>query len=208
MTTPWQPLVTDPTSARGLIAVIGEIPTAIEPEQTAKSFADVAVFRAYVADIVPDPDDVSGDALSQSVMLFGKIGGGLGLFGGAARIGWTVAHLADGETADQVCSSIDRVMLGQITPTWAYQYDLIPGLVGFGICALERGDAGRPLAMRVLELLEQRAEPRGPGLASFTAPDLLPAWQQEQAPQGYWNLGLAHGVPGVIGILRGSTPRE
>jgi lantibiotic modifying enzyme len=34
-----------------------------------------------------------------------------------------------------------------------------------------------------------------------TAPSLLPPWQRELAPDGYFNYGLAHGVPGVIGLL-------
>src|SRR6185369_7304354 len=35
----------------------------------------------------------------------------------------------------------------------------------------------------------------------FTPPELLPEWQRQVAPEGYTNLGLAHGVPGVIAIL-------
>jgi hypothetical protein len=39
------------------------------------------------------------------------------------------------------------------------------------------------------------------GVAWHTPPELLPPWQREQAPQGYTNLGLAHGIPGVVAIL-------
>jgi hypothetical protein len=53
----------------------------------------------------------------------------------------------------------------------------------------------------VLEQLESTAREHGGGLAWHTSPDLLPAWQREIATEGYWNLGLAHGNPGVIALL-------
>ena len=34
-----------------------------------------------------------------------------------------------------------------------------------------------------------------------TAPELLVAWQREQWPAGYYNVGVAHGVPGAVAML-------
>ena len=82
-----------------------------------------------------------------------------------------------------------------------HDYDLLGGVVGIGVYALERGEAGRPIALAVLDALEQRARPRAGGVMWHTAPELLPPWQRELAPDGYWNLGLAHGNPGVIALL-------
>lgn len=39
------------------------------------------------------------------------------------------------------------------------------------------------------------------GVTWFSAPELLPIHQREIAPDGYYNCGLAHGVPGVIALL-------
>jgi hypothetical protein len=33
----------------------------------------------------------------------------------------------------------------------------------------------------------------------------LPAWQRERAPASYYNLGVAHGIPGVIAFLAAHT---
>ncbi len=54
----------------------------------------------------------------------------------------------------------------------------------------------------------RRAEPveqgfRDEGVTWHTAPELLVTWQREQAPTGYYNLGVAHGVPGAI-AMRGA----
>ena len=43
------------------------------------------------------------------------------------------------------------------------------------------------------------------GLTWHTRPELLPTPQRKQCPDGYDNLGLAHGVPGVIAILAASS---
>ncbi len=198
---PWTPLVTDEAARARVIAAIADIVAALEPTDQIEDLLDLAVLRAYVADFVPDDDDISGEALSRAVTLFGQTGGGMGLFGGAARVGWTVAHMADGDIADRVCGSIEAALERQLAADHPPQYDLISGLVGLGVYALERGEAGRSLAGRVLDVLERRAVSRGPGLTWFTPPEQLPPWQRELAPDGYWNLGLAHGVPGVIAVL-------
>jgi hypothetical protein len=53
----------------------------------------------------------------------------------------------------------------------------------------------------ILDQLERLARPMPTGLAWHTPPSLLPPWQRELAPDGYVNLGLAHGMPGIIAIL-------
>src|SRR6185436_13835224 len=117
------------------------------------------------------------------------------LYGGAARVGWTVAHHADGGDAAAACDAIDAVLLRQLDG-WTRDYDLISGLVGFGVYALERGEAGAAVARAVVTGLEAYME-RG----WLTGPELLPAHQRATAPDGYVNLGLAHGIPGVIVVL-------
>lgn len=197
----WEPLVTSPAERERIASVIADIAAAVQPSETIDGLSDLAVFRSYIAEMVPDDADLGGDALSRAVALLGDVGGSLGLFGGAARVGWLVAHVADGETANHVCDAIDGALLRHIDDASPPRYELITGLVGLGVYALERGEAGRPLAVRVLDVLERRARPCGGGIAWFTPPEQLVEWQREDAPHGYWNLGVAHGVPGVIALL-------
>jgi hypothetical protein len=53
----------------------------------------------------------------------------------------------------------------------------------------------------ILERLAELAEVSGNGTTWFTPPELLPPQQRELYPNGYYNLGLAHGVPGIIALL-------
>lgn len=197
----WRPLVTDPDRRAELIRVIGE---SVElPEPTEMSLLlDRAVTRAYLAqdDIVPDPDDVTVHSLGAAVTAFAAAPRAAGLFGGAAGLGWTLEHLVGGEDSEPVCASIDQALLHRLD-TWADDYDLISGLVGLGVYALERGEAAALVIARVLALLERTAQPHDGGVAWHTPAELLPRWQRELNPEGYWNYGLSHGLPGVVGLL-------
>ena len=53
----------------------------------------------------------------------------------------------------------------------------------------------------VVDRLDETAQRNGNGVTWLTAPELLPEHQREQCPEGHYNLGLAHGVPGVIALL-------
>jgi hypothetical protein len=56
----------------------------------------------------------------------------------------------------------------------------------------------------VVDRLNETAERTEHGAAWLTAPELLPAWQRERCPHGHYNLGPAHGIPGVIAVLGGA----
>jgi hypothetical protein len=49
--------------------------------------------------------------------------------------------------------------------------------------------------------LESLAEHTGTGTTWHSAPGLLSEWQRAQCPNGYYNLGVAHGIPGIIHFL-------
>src|SRR5690606_8891786 len=86
---------------------------------------------------------------------------------------------------------------------WSEDYDLISGLVGLGVYALER--LPRPEAAaglgRVIGHLDELAEYHDGGLRWWTRPNWLPLSSRAEYPHGYYNLGLAHGAPGVIALL-------
>src|SRR5206468_9554037 len=91
-------------------------------------------------------------------------------------------------------------------PTWERDYDLISGLVGMGVYALER--LPRPTAVEalrgVIDHLARLAERTPEGLAFWTPPALMIPETRARYPSGYYNLGLAHGAPGVLAVLAGA----
>ncbi len=206
----WRPVVTDPARRAQIQTMLGEIVAAVSAwpidERPLETLADRAVLRTYLAQdgAVPDEGDAGSAMLAQMVTTVGKGGYPASLFGGAGRASWAVAHLAGGEEADEVCRAIGGAMVQRLSEDpWVSDYDLIIGLVGMGVAGLERSDHedGRRLATRVLDVLEQTAHAVGGGAAWHTSPALLPEWQRELAPDGYYNLGLAHGIPGVVALL-------
>jgi hypothetical protein len=208
----WQPLIVDPDRRAAIAAVIVDVVAAVEAwrrdhETTSEDDADYATLRIYTAtdDTVPDPGDEAGQALAAAIARLGSQQAPA-LYGGAARIAFAVGHLSAGDDADLACEMIERSLLRFVAqPTETY--DLISGYVGIAVPVLQRIADGKaspssePLARGILDHLERLARPMPSGLAWHTPPHLLPAWQREIAPEGYINLGLAHGIPGVVAIL-------
>ncbi len=187
----WQPIVSEPRARdryRDAIAALLAQPVLDDVD----AHADRALALAYLE------RDGAEDALGRAIAALAAGPGNPALYNGAARIGWTLAHLAGGDEADEACRAIDSALVACLG-TWRGQYDLISGLVGFGVYALERKDLG--LAATIVEMLAARAVPRDGGIAWHTAPGLLPDEQRAVAPDGYWNLGLAHGMAGVVALL-------
>lgn len=125
-----------------------------------------------------------------------------GLYGGWAGFGWLTAHL---EAEDDFVGQHVEQLLTAGVQDWPPQqgYDLISGLVGAGVFFLERlptEGAARGLSL-VLDALAASADCVEGGTSWFTAPEFLPVWQRKRAPKGYFNLGVAHGVPGVCWFL-------
>jgi hypothetical protein len=129
------------------------------------------------------------------------------LFTGFTGIGWCVEHLGggfrDGDCDDDPNHDIDDALLAALSRSpWPGAYDLIAGLAGMGLYALER--LPRPSAVacleRVLARLAELAEPRDNGITWWSDPRFIGP-QRAKYPNGFYNLGAAHGVPGVIGML-------
>lgn len=200
----WRPLITDPRERARVTQVVREIVVALdgwtEDPRGVAVHCDHAVLRAYLAadGTVPDDGDATTTHVAAALAAQAESPGVVGLHNGLAGVGWTIAHLGTDENAEAICMLIDAELMRALEHDWDGPYDLISGLVGIGVYALERKEAGRALAARVLERLAEMAEPRRAGLAWHTPPRLLPDWQRAQAPDGYWNHGLAHGIPGII----------
>ena len=109
------------------------------------------------------------------------------------------------EMNEDPVEGIDEALLEVFEdPAFAPAYDLIGGLAGLGVHALERRArrTGPPLAERVLARLESMARPQTEGLSWPSGTPTRRALQDDVKPEDIWfNVGLSHGVPGVLAIL-------
>jgi lantibiotic modifying enzyme len=211
----WQPLFHG-ARAEPVLAALRDIADALEqaaPDLIDPSFgnghASLALFFGYYTMISKEERhlDAAADSLSRACESLDSLDA-VGFFNGLAGVAWTHQHLtqmlADEAPAD-LNEDIDRILarVVRIEP-WNGHYDLIYGLVGIGLYALDHIDAevGRDIAGQVVDRLAELSEPRDGGITWLTPLELirLPALR-ERFPRGCYNLGLAHGVAGVIGLL-------
>jgi lantibiotic modifying enzyme len=194
-----------------IAGTLGRSPS--EDATLADGQAGLAILFAYLAQsgLVDGVDELSERCLDQAATAIATTDLPPSLFGGFTGVAWAAAHLegrvleaGDEESGDE----IDAALLGFLARSpWRHDYDLVSGLVGFGVYALERLPRASASALleRVVDRLEETAEHTGAGATWLTPPELLPPWQRERWPEGYYNLGLAHGVPGVIALLAGAA---
>jgi lantibiotic biosynthesis protein len=155
------------------------------------------------------------------------------LFDGFVGVAWLIEHLAnldleemekeeragiarqgpapagsesavEASDAGEPIAAVLRQYLGQ-TP-WVRHFDLVSGLVGCGAWALERlpRPGGEECLRQVVARLAETAHRQESGVAWLTPARLLPPHQRDTCPDGHYNLGVAHGVPGAIGVLAGA----
>src|SRR5438477_579874 len=86
---------------------------------------------------------------------------------------------------------------------WVRDFDIVNGLAGLAAYALERlpSPDARTALERIVARLEEAAEPAGEGLTWRTPPARLDLEQRGDRTHGPFNLGVAHGVPGVLASL-------
>src|SRR5262245_45876412 len=172
-----------------------------------------ALFLAYLAMAAED------DALRQrSIGFIEQAVDGLegaetdvSIMTGFTGVAWAVEHLqgracdpTDGDLNEDIDETILTILRRRPAEKgWPTGHDVMFGLAGVGVYALER--LPRPSAAailgRVIERLDQMAERSEEGLTwSSTSSNLSPKLRATY-PDGYYSLGVAHGVPGMIGFL-------
>jgi hypothetical protein len=219
----WQPLLTGELAAVAR-ARIDELAVALAADRDdvdhpglAGGLLGRAMFFAYRARLDDDEPslaraeqlrDRAVDALAQRPL-------GYGLYSGFTGIGWVVEHFARDPRTDQPdteggdddpIAPIDDALLDGLESPWTGDYELIRGLAGIGVHALERAHrpSGRAVLGRVIERLAERAESCDAGIRWKTQPEHLWPATRARHPDGYYNTGAAHGVPGVIVVLAGA----
>lgn len=175
----------------------------------ASGSAGGALFYTYLAQARDEERyaDLAESRLDEAIEALATTTMGPGLYGGFTGVAWTARHLegrlfeSEEEEGEQ---EIDRVLADLLERgPWPGDYDLIGGLAGFGLYALEglpNADARRCLE-RVIEQLAELATNDEQGTAWHTGTHLLPPQQLEICPEGYYNLGVAHGIPAVLAVL-------
>jgi hypothetical protein len=82
-------------------------------------------------------------------------------------------------------------------------YGLIEEWIGYGVYAIERWPNGRAeeILERLVEFLELQSKRFPEGRSWFTTKSAAPPAMRKKLGSGFYNLGVARGVPGVIGFL-------
>lgn len=207
----WRPLIEGELAERArraIAEIAAATATALAASDASWSLADgasgAAVFYSYLAaqDGVPEHSATAARLLDGAVTDMG--GRDPSLYVGMAGVAWALEHLEPRRGRGAAFDPALRNLLAR--PGWRGNYDLILGLVGLGVYALER--LPDPTAHECLELvvahLSELAEALPSGASWRTPARLLPPPQAAELPDGYYNLGLAHGVPAVIALLAGA----
>lgn len=172
-----------------------------------------AMFLAYLAMATGDepPRQRSLGLVEQAVDGLAEAATDVSLMTGFTGVAWTVEHLQGRawEPADEdLNQDIDEAILKafQKVPAeegWPMGHDVMFGLTGLGVYALERlpRASAAEILRQVIERLDQMAERSEEGLAWLTPSRSLDKENREKYPNGFYSLGVAHGVPGIIGFL-------
>jgi lantibiotic modifying enzyme len=176
--------------------------------------AGLALFFDYLDRARPGAGygEIAQQRLDRAIDSLASSSPGPSLYFGFTGVAWTVEHLlgvagagaGQEEGEDDPNAEIDAALLTHLEQwPYAHDYDLISGLVGYGVYALER--LPRPMAIACLEAIVERladiATERPEGLAWHTPRDMMPEPNRPSYPEGADNLGVAHGTPGVIALL-------
>jgi hypothetical protein len=208
----WRPLIDGALAerARSVVEQIAQAHAAVPLEtENALRAAERALFFGYLAQDWPARgfEDLAERCLDRALVAFdSQPAVAKGLHGGVAGIAWVVQHLVCPIDSEEAAfnSWIDEAVLDLVATTpWPGEYDLISGLVGYGVYALERRPHPHSMEClaRVVARLTEEALIVEHGVTWLSKPEFLLPQVRVTFPDGYYDLGVAHGVPGVIAFL-------
>lgn len=126
------------------------------------------------------------------------------LYRGFSGIGWVVEHLGDSPAGVDASEELDATILELArSSAWSTYFDVSFGVLGFGLYALERlpRAAAAQILVEIVSRLRQQAEHGSFGCRWLTPPERLVTERRKQSPHGHYDLGVPHGIAGVIGFL-------
>ena len=212
--TPWPALLEGTLRQRALALVEAEraatrLAPAGSPAFVSSGTAGLALLHGYWF-LQHGDDDSAADAAFELAEQAIEHGGSLPLelYAGVVGVGWVAHHLAgrvwpaNESGDDDPLASLDEAVLAAVSDgPWTGSFDLLQGLVGLGVFALSRSRPDGDGAARLVAVLAELAETIDGGMAWRTRPEHIGADVARRYPQGTWNLGAAHGLPGVIWFL-------
>lgn len=176
--------------------------------------AGIATYFAYRDLIRPSSGakEISLSLLQQAIDAVAALPASLGLFDGFTGVAWAVHHLnaiAAEEIADEeTCVEVDNYLVQwlQTSPSNC-QPDLISGLVGIGLYALSRWprESAKTCLDLVVHHLDETAVYEEAGITWRFSIEETWAPMRDWSSTYYYNLGVAHGVGGIIGLLGQAT---
>jgi lantibiotic modifying enzyme len=168
----------------------------------------LALFFAYLANAMPGRgyEDVARRFLDRSAHALATRRMSASLYSGLTGVAWAAIHLKRllGLSGGYPNAQIDRALSLHLHSTPKHeQYDLISGLTGIAVYALEclPQSSAITLLKRVVDHLDKCAERKSDGCTWRTRSEWLPADRRGMHPDGCYDFGVAHGVPGVIAVL-------
>jgi hypothetical protein len=106
------------------------------------------------------------------------------------------------QSSDENLAAVDQAIFEHVQ-TEAKPFDLVEGWAGQLVAMLAGGPRGgaRHVVEEILRHAARSAARMDTGLAWLSPPELLPASVRELCPDGAINLGVAHGLAGVVSAL-------
>lgn len=208
---PWRPLLHGEQADRARRAAT-RLAATLPPPATgslAGGSAGVAVCHAVLAHVCGDQQAAAraSGCLDHAAAWLAAQHLGASLYRGFTGVAWA-AGFVDRMLGEQTASrseAVDAALLSLLRRTHGDEvpYDLINGLTGYGTYAVANWPcpaAARQLAA-VVEQFAARARRESAGVYWRTPPSLLAAPQRQRYPGGGVDLGVAHGLAGVLPVL-------
>jgi class I lanthipeptide synthase len=212
----WRPILQGPSRDRALEAVNGLARWIDDAQQDGTQpgaslsggAAGLSLFFAQLARAGHiDRAEAATRWLDDAIETLATTRMGASLYAGFTGVAWAVdvvGRLLD-EDAEDRNEAIDDALLAVLGKRdWeSAPYDLIHGLTGLGVYALDRWPRATAVesVTRVVTHLAKRARHDEVGTYWWTGPSLLVAPRRQEHPRGGVDLGVAHGIAGVIPFL-------
>lgn len=211
--TSWHPLLAKDARVRAL-NVVDEIAERIDACRAdmagdvslSAGAAGLAVFYAQLERAGRGGEQTAGSLLDEAMHGVATQPLGPSLYAGFTGVAWAVEYAFDAlERVEDPLGEVDGTLVRALERAdWdRAPYDLIYGLVGIGVYALARwprASSGDMLAL-VSRHLANRAQRTSDGAYWWTPPELLLGPRRTLSPRGVVDLGVAHGMAGIIPLL-------
>lgn len=215
----------DPAYVNKIAAIANEgalFPTYRSPSSLASGDTGLALMYSYLDACMPGQGfdgvtqqylRIAAEGTRQSTLSFPS------LFGGTAGLAFTLVQASQGGKRYQhTLARVHQGLCEQIlTYPWRQpenavgvapgDFDLIMGAAGVLVYLVSLEQAGPPIQAAIAHLLAYLVWLSEAGQAAgqerwYVSPDLLPTdMHRQQFPYGYFDCGLAHGIPGPLAAL-------